>query len=1491
MPSAAFLKAAAAANRQPVILLAIESVDAIKRQTTTQADWAGTTRTAVNYLSEPGKLFLATDGPEAYSGTYPGAVQDSSVISPVATLVSYQWSIGAEHYILLDGVETPSVTTGSTATGITLNVRCRNFYAVDEVTTVLGDPEVEIYGRLNGGAWQLLATRILPRSGNMQYTYPLVGDWAGSHLDMPVTVSDLDRGQWEVKIKLIALHNFLVEGFAPDNAKIGIVSFADTHDTHYVGQGTVITPALDLGVTPSIPSRFEVDDTIPTGTTAAYLAWGSDDSSTWSALGSVVDGAELAPYRYYYFRADLTSTGIATPYLDELRLIGGDSQFLYFSTHKDEPIQGAKPYIAPSGISALSSKIDLTQQATIGELSVKLLWRPAVGDMIATGFLKNKFITAKLGFLGLSEPDYEPYFTGTWYDYQSDQEKGIINVKTRNILKRFTKKIPDAGYFVDANGQTYDPARVYNLSGNIMTVMLDIVDLLGVPDRQLNRTSFTAIGSGSRSGADWQVTRDLTEPKDALDMLQELAISAGVFFFEAPDGRLTARLYDDFAAADPIATLDAMICRFKPVDGGQKDLYTRQAIYYDLIAGKDGGSTTDYAKCHLYVNDLAEIDWQENATKEWQDKWGLSVVAVQLLALRWDSWFANPRQSVTVEDVPPRYDFIEPGHVVAVDNLQLPCPIEDWNGFTSGTRFLVMGKSHSDPTAGNLTLSFDLMQIGEVNFVTDPDFPTYSPQAFWPAVQNLDLSERLILRTTGALDNVLRISYDDPADFHFGGAEIWVQADGGAWDFKSSVPFNAPQIRRTYDLPVRIGHLYTVCVRTRNAAGFLQSLAASPTASRTVLGVNDVPEQEVVTVTPGTPSSPGVTVPGVQIPSDDPEYTLPAVSGLQLFGPDPHADEFIGQTAVFEWRCFTLAGNQIAVGVAASVAYGLRDYEVRILNTDGTFRRVEHTLLERYSYTYEHNYDDGVGSAVREFAIEVYARDNSNRISALPARMIVTNPAPPAISLTLNGEFKGFSVNITPSSLPDVAGYSIHASQFNGFTPADDTCINRGPETFFRMAAPTGGTWYIRAAAYDTFGEDSLNYSPQYAVTIDASQVLPDDLYTSLRVDFVILDSIFNFGDNGVSPTTGTETTLFWTAGHIIRGATTFALAAGNLTSAANRWVIATLASGSATLSLADYSAGIPALAANQVIIAYTSASANSAGNYLCYVRQANSMQVEGASIRDLTALHAVINDITADQALLGTLYANLISVLDLVVGGNVTMGPDATIAWSKVEGHPNATYIDADGFYTGALTAEQVNAVDIDAGSVTAGTFTGLAFRTADDTSTEQIKIDASTNRQYFTGLNRVTGGTKTLLSSVGSSTAGAQNPQRAIFFAGDDSTGVSYSIGGATVDTATASDLIGFYGVSTLGYGIMGSSVSSTGVAGFSQHNGLYGYGWNYGAVLETKGGVSPGTAPLRLIPAAASTAPTHGADIGALWVTSTGVLYINTSGSTTWTKVGAQ
>ena len=88
----------------------------------------------------------------------------------------------------------------------------------------------------------------------------------------------------------------------------------------------------------------------------------------------------------------------------------------------------------------------------------------------------------------------------------------------------------------------------------------------------------------------------------------------------------------------------------------------------------------------------------------------------------------------------------------------------------------------------------------------------------------------------------------------------------------------------------------------------------------------------------------------------------------------------------------------------------------------------------------------------------------------------------------------------------------------------------------------------------------------------------------------------------------------------------------------------------------------------------------------------------------------------------------------------------------------------------------------------------------------------------------------------------------------------------------------------------GVRGESYHNSGVVGISSYgSGVQGYSYSlYGGTFEGA------LAPLYLVPSASASAPTGIAATGSLWVTSAGVLYINTSAvspGTTWTKVGAQ
>ncbi|RUT43264.1 hypothetical protein EJP82_20835 [Paenibacillus anaericanus] len=70
----------------------------------------------------------------------------------------------------------------------------------------------------------------------------------------------------------------------------------------------------------------------------------------------------------------------------------------------------------------------------------------------------------------------------------------------------------------------------------------------------------------------------------------------------------------------------------------------------------------------------------------------------------------------------------------------------------------------------------------------------------------------------------------------------------------------------------------------------------------------------------------------------------------------------------------------------------------------------------------------------------------------------------------------------------------------------------------------------------------------------------------------------------------------------------------------------------------------------------------------------------------------------------------------------NVKMGPNATISWGQVTSQPRAsdlgglmdnspklTYIDANGIYTGSLTADQIRAGKISANYIKGGIISGV--------------------------------------------------------------------------------------------------------------------------------------------------------------------------------------
>lgn len=132
---------------------------------------------------------------------------------------------------------------------------------------------------------------------------------------------------------------------------------------------------------------------------------------------------------------------------------------------------------------------------------------------------------------------------------------------------------------------------------------------------------------------------------------------------------------------------------------------------------------------------------------------------------------------------------------------------------------------------------------------------------------------------------------------------------------------------------------------------------------------------------------------------------------------------------------------------------------------------------------------------------------------------------------------------------------------------------------------------------------------------------------------------------------------------------------------------------------------------------------------------------------------------------------------------------------------------------------------------------------------------------------------------------------------FYGDRGDGTIEELATIGVKSSGGDSIIGYFGStnsSHFGIYVISSTValtarSNSGIA-INVYSidglGIYSISLNgYGAYL------SGGKSPLLLNPSDSASAPSHTADKGSLWVTSEGVLYINTDGSTTWQKVGSQ
>lgn len=537
MPSQAWITAANRTDKTPVLHMSIESVKAKLVSIYDRAGWeAGPVKTNINTssaLDDAGVVIMVTDGTEAHGGTFDGPVlplgQSESVAGWSETM---HWTDTRNKTVL---VPMECVGTGGSAW-----------------------VEVQLHTSPDNVTWTSGLSQFFPVSRAVSLFYAPVFILPPGTTYARVATYDSDIPRISVRFS----------------------SYTLAHLTSYVPTAFTQTKSIDLGAVPSINSIVGIQDDSGEGRTLSYTARGSNDNAAWTNLGAVVDGTSVAPYRYYDFTASFASDGPVTPVLKEIGVSGGDDQFRNYSTHEDTPVAGAKPYLQGS-ISPLNTKLELMKLGSIGEVSPKLFLLRDTFELLRDGYLRNKLVQIRHGFLGLASQDYEPIFTGLWYDGSIDFNGATISVKTRSIFSRFSKVQlpPEKALGGVRDDLTCPPWEIIN--HNIITTMLDVVDLMGIPDRYIDRASFTALSGGVFNSPNWNVSRriDKDNKEEATKLLEELSVLSGVFLLQQPDGKISAQLYDPAAAIEVEISTD--YATFGPLELGQAELFTRQQILYN----------------------------------------------------------------------------------------------------------------------------------------------------------------------------------------------------------------------------------------------------------------------------------------------------------------------------------------------------------------------------------------------------------------------------------------------------------------------------------------------------------------------------------------------------------------------------------------------------------------------------------------------------------------------------------------------------------------------------------------------------------------------------------------------------------------------------------------------------------------------------------------------------------------------------------------------
>jgi hypothetical protein len=164
----------------------------------------------------------------------------------------------------------------------------------------------------------------------------------------------------------------------------------------------------------------------------------------------------------------------------------------------------------------------------------------------------------------------------------------------------------------------------------------------------------------------------------------------------------------------------------------------------------------------------------------------------------------------------------------------------------------------------------------------------------------------------------------------------------------------------------------------------------------------------------------------------------------------------------------------------------LDGYILTIYDADTSAVLSSHTTkIPYFNYTYDLNIKDGLN---RTFTVGVAAKDIDGNLGF--ERFITpSNPQTGQVTgVSVEEDFSSVEIFWNAVKEPDLDGYVIFIDGVSGFTPSEDNIYTRvGKNTNSSyISSLDDGTWYVRVAAFDLFGEEGLTYSEEVAFVMDS---------------------------------------------------------------------------------------------------------------------------------------------------------------------------------------------------------------------------------------------------------------------------------------------------------------------------------------------------------------------------------------------------------------------